>query len=102
MSETYPAERIEHLRRTLIAHSCLYYVLDMSVITDAVFDHLAYTLVRLQGEFPEVSASVEYEREAFATFDGSTGFDLPIRTDEAIAQARAAYAEHAKPSEGEL
>ncbi|ERB55324.1 hypothetical protein N806_29830 [Rhodococcus sp. P27] len=90
VTQTIP-ERINHLRRLLIIHSYLYYVRNKTLVSDAQFDKWAYELVDLQARYPEESAGVEYERKAFEDFDGSTGFDLPIHTEEVARRALTIY-----------
>lgn len=63
-------------RRQILVHSCIYYRLNESLITDSKFDEWAYELVKLQKENPEEANSLPYA-EAFKGFDGSTGFNLP-------------------------
>lgn len=78
-------ELIQRRRRQIMLHSFLYYELDQTLIDDATFDKWAHELASLQTKCPEHSARVAYEREAFADFDGSTGFDLPYKQDNRLA-----------------
>lgn len=87
-------EKIAQLRRMMVTHSCLYYVFGLQILTDKEFDDFAYQLVELQKKYPEISKSVEFEREAFKDFDGSTGFDLPIWTEQARGKAEYVYKLH--------
>ncbi|MBM4592638.1 hypothetical protein GS454_04615 [Rhodococcus hoagii] len=67
-----------------MVHSAAYYKLGFSLVSDAQFDGWAYELVRLQKERPDLADQVDYEREAFQDFDGSTGYDLPYNNPRAI------------------
>lgn len=71
-----PIERITYLRRKLYVHSVIYYRHCASVIDDRTFDRWAYELRDLQQQYPEESKAAEFADE-FATWDGTTGFDLP-------------------------
>ena len=70
------AELILRRRKQILVHSCLYYRLNTSLITDRQFDEWAYELVELQEKYPEISKEVPHAA-AFEGFDGSTGYDLP-------------------------
>lgn len=98
-------ERINQRRRQMMLHSYLYYELNQSTITDGQFDEWAYELATLQRGRPDISEAVPYELEAFRNFDGSTGFDLPFRTDYMTAKAKRHleyYHEHGLPQEGRV
>lgn len=81
------AEKIQQRRLQLIVHSCLYYELNQSVVPDVVWDTWARELVRLQKEYPAIAKEVMYAKE-FEGFDGSTGFDLPIRDEWVMLKAK--------------
>lgn len=76
-------ERIHRLRRLILVHSILYYVLDSSIVSDFTFDSWSQELVGLQNIHPEISKRVPYMRKAFADFDGSTGAFLPLMDTQA-------------------
>ncbi len=82
------AELIHRRRRQLIVHAAIYYRLHTSIVSDAQWDEWAAELVRLQAEWPAVSARVDYLEPAFRIFDGSTGFDLPISDPAVIGTAQ--------------
>lgn len=65
-------------RIQMLIHSCIYYELNDSLITDSQFDKWAKELVRLQKENPEMSQKVPWYDE-FKDWDGTTGFHLPTR-----------------------
>ena len=81
------AETIQRLRLKILIHSCLYYEINKTLISDAQFDALAKQLVSLQKEHPAIASQVCFA-EAFANFDGSTGFDLPIKDEWVIEKAK--------------
>lgn len=60
----------------MLVHSFIYYRLGTSIVSDQQFDKWARELVELQRAYPEEAAKCIYAKE-FATFDGTTGFDLP-------------------------
>lgn len=81
MTEEYSEEQITELinrrRRQVLIHSCLYYRMGTSLWTDQQFDFAARQLVGLQNRFPDIAKKCVFA-EAFADFDASTGFDLPL------------------------
>lgn len=66
-------EKVSTMQRYILIHSCLYYEIDSSVITDKEYDKAAYGLVEMQ---KEVSVSDTDYGNIFIGFDGTTGFDL--------------------------
>lgn len=79
-------ELILRRRKQILVHSCIYYRLNESLITDSKFDEWAYELVELQKENPEEANSLPYTK-AFEGFDGSTGFNLPYGEPEIVSVA---------------
>lgn len=77
------------LRRRLqiLVHSCLYYHLNNSVISDKKWQEWADELVVLQKKYPSVAKRVDYNK-AFKDFDGTTGFDLPFTNSEIVRKAK--------------
>lgn len=69
--------RINQRRRQMIIHSYIYYRLGTSIIDDKTFDRWAYELRDLQRQYPTEASECVYAA-AFANWDGTTGFDLPI------------------------
>lgn len=70
-------ELIRQRRLQMLVHSCIYYRLNTSLITDKEFDTWARELKRLQEENPDISSQVEWYNE-FKDWDGTTGFHLPL------------------------
>lgn len=68
--------KIRQRRYQMLVHSYLYYRRCTSIISDEKFDRWARELVKLQHDYPEIAATVNYA-EAFAGFDATTGYDLP-------------------------
>lgn len=77
------------LRRRLqiLVHSCIYYVFNDNIISDSTWSEWARELTDLQERHPSIAFQVDYAVE-FRGFDGSTGFDLPIRNPEIMAKAQ--------------
>ena len=71
------SELINQRRRQILVHSIIYYQMDKSIVTDAQWSKWAMELVDLQTQYPDIAARCVYS-EAFANFDGSSGFDLPL------------------------
>lgn len=67
-------ERIKQLRRLMLVHSHLYYVLDDTVITDDHWQYLADELAILQKEH---GTKWKCYDNVFLDWDGSTGMHLP-------------------------
>lgn len=87
-AETTPIrDLIQRRRHQLLIHSCIYYHMNQSLISDAQWDSWARELVELQRKYPKIADRVDYH-EAFKGFDGSTGFDLPITNPEIINKAK--------------
>lgn len=80
-------EKIQQRRLQILIHSCLYYELDNSIISDATWNKWAKELIQLQKDNPEVSKQIKYYNE-FKDFDGSTGFNLPIKDSWVIGTAK--------------
>lgn len=70
--------RIFALRLQMLVHSCMYYELNTNIISDSEFDKRARELAKLQNEHPDISEKVQWH-EAFIGWDGTTGFNLPLR-----------------------
>lgn len=80
-------ELIQRRRLQLLVHSCIYYILDESIVSDSTWSSWAAELVELQQRYPEIAETVCWHEE-FSGFDGSTGFDLPLEDEWVLNKAR--------------
>lgn len=80
-------ELIQRRRLQILVHSCIYYILDESIISDSTWSAWAAELVELQQRYPEIAETACWH-EAFSGFDGSTGFDLPLEDEWVLNKAR--------------
>lgn len=81
------AELIQQRRYQLLIHSCIYYHLNASSITDKKWDEWAKELCNLQSSYPEISRQVTLY-EYFKDWDASTGAFLPITLSWVVARAK--------------
>lgn len=72
------AQLIQRRRLQILVHSCLYYELDKSIITDTQFDTWGKELVELQAKYPNIADRICYH-EAFKDWEGNTGAFLPYK-----------------------
>ena len=80
-------ELIERRRRQVLVHSVIYYEFNKNVVTDALWTSWAMELESLQRKYPEIARECWYA-EHFENFDGSTGFNLPLRDPWAMRKAQ--------------
>lgn len=92
------SEKIQQRRLQILIHSCLYYELDSSIVSDATWNRWAKELIQLQKDNPEISKQVKYYND-FKDFDGSTGFNLPIKNSWVIGTAKYLLKLHNKPKQ---
>lgn len=88
-------ELIHRRRRQILIHSYLYYQMNTNIISDHMYDSLCKELAELQQNHPTESNNVEFYKEDFKLFDGSTGFDLP-KDDWLHVLSQQLLAEHRK------
>lgn len=69
-----PTERIRQRRAQMLVHSFLYYEAADTLVTDHVWQRWADELAVLQRDHP---GPIGFYDDAFADWDGSTGFHLP-------------------------
>ena len=81
------AQFIQRRRLQMLVHSCIYYDMDSSLITDKQFDDWGRELVKLQSNYPEIASRVCYA-EVFKDWDASTGAFLPLRDPWVIRKAQ--------------
>lgn len=77
------AAKIQQRRYQILVHSLLYYELNTNLISDHKWSEWSMELVQLQSQYPEVANQVIFA-DAFKTFDGNTGFDLPYRDEQIV------------------
>lgn len=80
------AELIQQRRYQLLIHSCIYYHLNASSITDKKWDEWAKELCNLQSQYLKISEQVTLY-EYFKDWDASTGASLPITLSWVVARA---------------
>lgn len=78
------AEKIKQRRSQMLIHSCLYYHMYESVVSDHQWQAWANELRDLQNLF---GREIGFFDEAFAGWDGSTGFHLPLRDPYVMSRA---------------
>ena len=71
--------KIRQRRAQMLVHSCLYYDMDTSTVSDDVWQKWADELTKLQTENPDCCKIKFYDKE-FAVWTGDSGAFLPIRT----------------------
>jgi hypothetical protein len=71
-------ELIRRRRAQMLVHSCLYYEMDNSLVSDDQWQAWAEELHQLQTQFPE-HCKIDYFDSAFFDWDGTTGAHLPYR-----------------------
>lgn len=79
------ASRVEHLRRLMLVHSCIYYDMNTNVVNDHKWQEWADELTTLQllhgHEFG-------FYDQAFEGWNGSTGYHLPLGDADVIRAAQ--------------
>ena len=71
------AELIQQRRLQILVHSCIYYKLNRSIVSDKKWDEWAKELVQLQSKYPNIASQVIWY-EDFKDWDASTGAFLPL------------------------
>lgn len=77
------ASKIQQRRYQILVHSLIYYELDTNLVSDDKWASWAKELVELQTAYPDISSKVIFA-DAFKSFDGSTGFNLPYRDEQIV------------------
>lgn len=77
------ASKIQQRRYQILVHSLIYYELDVNIVSDAKWAEWGKELVALQNAHPDIADKVIFA-EAFKTFDGSTGFNLPYKDEQVV------------------
>jgi len=71
-------ELIRRRRAQMLIHSCLYYELNESIVSDHQWQAWADELAELQQNHPDKCVIGFYDEE-FKDWDGSSGYHLPLR-----------------------
>lgn len=71
-------EKIKQRRAQMLIHSCLYYDMDDSIVSDHCWQKWADELAELQTKYPEC-CNLDFYDKVFSNWDGSTGYHLPHR-----------------------
>lgn len=68
---------IKKRRLQMLVHSCIYYELDESVISDHQWQSWADELAELIQKYPDLNRKIDQFDQYFSDWDGSSGFNLP-------------------------
>lgn len=71
-------ELIRQRRAQMLIHSCLYYEMNESIVTDHQWQAWANELAKLQQDHPD-KCVIGFFDEEFKDWDGSSGYHLPLR-----------------------
>lgn len=72
-------QKIRQRRSQMLIHSCIYYELNESVVTDHKWQEWAFELAKLQTDNPQ-DCKINFFDDAFANWTGSHGGShLPLR-----------------------
>lgn len=77
------AAKIQQRRYQILVHSLLYYELDITLVSDVKWAEWAQELVKLQTAHKDIASRVIFA-EAFKSFDGSTGYNLPYNDEQVV------------------
>ena len=86
MTDSEAYSLINRRRRQVYVHSCIYYRFNTSIVEDHLWDKWARELVELQKTYPDIAKTVPFA-DIFDSFDGSTGFNLPLDNNCVINKA---------------
>lgn len=79
--------KIAQRRCQILIHSIIYYRMNDNIISDAKWSQWALELETLQSQYPTLSKQVKFLYEDFKDFDHSTGQNLPLDDEWAVAKA---------------
>ena len=82
--------KIKQRRRQIMVHSCIYYEMDTTIVSDKQFDSWAYELKELQKQFPNESKEAELYEE-FKDWDATTGYNLNFHKFYFLAERLLSY-----------
>ncbi len=86
MSNQTVKEKIRQRRSQMLVHSCLYYKMDESIVSDDKWQQWANELTLLQTENPS-ECNIGFYDEEFADWDGASGAFLPLDDPNVISKA---------------
>lgn len=84
-TEPQVADRIGHLRRLMLIHSCLYYELNTHIVDDHRWQQWADELVTMQMLY---GYEFNFYDAAFRDWSGATGCHLPLRDPDVLRVAK--------------
>ncbi len=87
MSNQTIKEKIRQRRAQMLVHSCIYYELDDSIVTDDKWQQWADELTLLQNDNPDDCSIGFYDRE-FEEWNGSSGAFLPLKDSYVYSKAK--------------
>jgi len=86
IAEDTEGSRLKRLRLNVLVHSCIYYELGSSIISDALFDTWCKELVDLSGWIPPRCS--DRFGAAFKDWTGETGYHLPLHDPWVLGKAQ--------------
>lgn len=92
---------IRRRRSQMLIHSCLYYEMDDSIVSDHEWQMWADELEKLQSEHKDCCAIGFFDFE-FRDWSGATGNHLPLRDPWVSGKAKQVLGLHQKYKNGEL
>lgn len=84
------SSEIRMLRAQMLVHSCIYYELNANLISDHEWTARAQRLATIQAKVIAKlgRCHIGFFDDAFANWDGSSGFHLPLRDPWVVSKAR--------------
>lgn len=81
-------EKIKQRRSQMLVHSCIYYELNDSIVSDHVWQNWAFELAKLQNESPNDCVMGFFDKEFEGWVGSSGGSHLPLRNSWVLSKAR--------------
>lgn len=79
--------KIRHRRSQILVHSCLYYEMNTSIVSDHIWQKWADELKLLQNENPDC-CKIDFFDYEFCDWTGATGYHLPMLDPWVSSKAR--------------